>query len=193
MLLALVPFKMSHFILRKGKIMSNNVPSVTFKTKVRGESKAGKNPFIWVDISTADIFPGKSVVIFSLPAAFTRTSSNAHLPDFEAKYDELKSLGIDEVYCLSVNTPFTMIQWAKNLGINNVKMLPDAQAEFTRLMGMLVNKENAGFGKMSWRYSAHVVNGEIKKIFSEAGMMDDCPDDPFECSDVDTMIAHLKK
>jgi thioredoxin-dependent peroxiredoxin len=173
--------------------MSNNVPNVTFKTKVRGERKAGKNPFIWLDISTADIFPGKSVVIFSLPAAFTRTSSNAHLPDYEAKYDELKSLGVDEVYCLSVNTPFTMIQWAKNLGINNVKMLPDPQAKFTSLMGMLVKKENVGFGKMSWRYSAHVVNGEIKKIFSEAGMMDDCPDDPFECSDVDTMISHLKK
>ena len=115
------------------------------------------------------------------------------MPGYEAKYDELKSLGIDEVYCLSVNTPFTMIQWAKNLGINNVKMLPDPHAEFTRLMGMLVKKEHVGFGKMSWRYSSHVVNGEIKKIFSEAGMMDDCPDDPFECSDVDTMIAHLKK
>ncbi|MEH6528491.1 MAG: redoxin family protein [Porticoccus sp.] len=170
--------------------MSNNVPNVTFKTRVRGESIGGKNPFRWQDVSTADIFPGKSIIIFSLPAAFTQTSSSTHLPDYEAKYDELKSLGIDEVYCLSVNAPFTMLQWAKNLGINNVKMLPDAHADFTRLMGMLVKKEN---GKMSWRYSAYVVNGEIKKIFSEAGIMDDCPDDPFECSDVDTMISHLKK
>ena len=170
--------------------MSNNVPNVTFKIRARGESIGGKNPFRWHDVSTADIFPGKSVIIFSLPAAFTPTSSSAHLPGYEAKYDELKSLGIDEVYCLSINSPFTMLQWAKNLGINNVKMLPDAHADFTQLMGMSVKK---GGGKMSWRYSAHVVNGEIKKIFSEAGMMDDCPDDPFECSDVDTMISHLKK
>ncbi len=172
--------------------MSNRVPKATFRTRARGESVAGKNPFLWKSISTEDIFPGKSVIIFSVPAAFGSTSSSTHLPGYDAKYDELKSLGIDEVYCLSVNPPFTMIQWAKNLGIKNVKMLPDAQAEFTRLMGMLVTKEKLRFGKMSWRYSAHVVDGEIKQLFSEPGMMDDCPDDPFECSDVDTMIAYLK-
>jgi len=170
--------------------MSNNVPNVTFKIRARGESIGGKNPFLWNDVSTADIFSGKSIIIFALPAAFTQTSSSTHLPGYEAKYDELKSLGVDEVYCLSVSTSFTMLQWAKNLGIKNVKMLPDAQENFTRLMGMSVEKAN---GKVSWRYSAYVVNGEIKKIFSEAGMMDDCPDDPFECSDVDTMISHLKK
>ncbi|MDX2463013.1 MAG: redoxin family protein [Porticoccus sp.] len=172
--------------------MSNNVPNVTFKIRARGESIGGKNPFLWQDISTTDIFSGKSVIIFSLPAAFTQTRSNTHLPDYDAKYDELKSLGVDEVYCLSVNAPFTMIQWAKNLGINNVKMLPDSHAAFTRLMGMLVKREKLGLGENTWRYSAYVVNGEIKKIFSEAGMMDDCPDDPFECSDVDTMISYLK-
>ncbi|MBQ0711416.1 MAG: redoxin family protein [Porticoccus sp.] len=170
--------------------MSNNVPNVTFKIRVRGESVGGKNPFLWKDVSTEDIFPGKSIIIFALPAVFTQTCSSTHLPGYDAKYDELKSLGIDEVYCLGVNSPFTVNQWAKNLGIKNVKMLPDAHADFTRLMGMLVKKEN---GNTTWRYSAYVVNGEIKKIFSEAGMMDDCSGDPFECSDVDTMIAHLKK
>ena len=170
--------------------MSNNIPNVVFKIRARGESVGGKNPFRWNDVSTADISSGKSIIVFALPAAFTRTCSNTHLPDYEAKYDELKSLGIDEVYCLSINTSFAMLQWARNLGLNDVKMLPDARAEFTRSMGMLVTKEN---GEVSWRYSAYVVNGEIKKIFSEAGMMDDCPDDPFECSDVDTMISYLKK
>jgi peroxiredoxin len=160
-----------------------------FKTRARGKSVAGKNPFIWQDISTDDVFLGKSVVLFALPAAFTLTKSNAHLPDYDAKYDELKALGIDDVYCLSVKTPFAMIQWAKNLGIKHVKMLPDAHSQFTRLMGMLVQKES---GNVSWRYSAHVVNGEIQKIFVEDGKMDDCPDDPFECSDVDTMISYLK-
>lgn len=170
--------------------MSKNVPDVTFKTRVRGESVAGRNPWRWQDVSTAEIFSDKSIIIFALPAAFTSTCSSAHWQGYEANHDELKSLGIDEVYCLSIKAPYAMIQLAKNLGINNVKMLPDAHADFTRPMGMLVKKEN---NDISWRYSAHVVNGEIKQIFSEAGMMDDCPDDPLECSDVDTMIAHLKK
>lgn len=173
--------------------MSNNVPNVTFKTRVRDESIGGDNPFRWQDVSTEDIFSDKNIIIFSLPGAFTPTCSSTHLPGYETKYEELKSLGIDEVYCVSVNDAFTMFQWAKNLGVNNVKMLPDGNAEFTELMGMLVKKENLGFGKRSWRYSAHVVNGEIKKIFSEAGKMDNCPDDPFKCSDVDTMISYLKK
>jgi peroxiredoxin len=86
-----------------------------------------------------------------------------------------------------------MLQWVRNLGIKNVKMLPDAHADFTRPMGMLVKNEHIGSGDMTWRYSVHVVNGEIKKMFSEDGKMDDCPDDPFECSDVDTMISYLKK
>lgn len=173
--------------------MGNNVPNVTFKIRARGESVGGKNPLRWQDISMADISSDKSIVIFALPTAFTQTSSSAHLPDYEAKYDELKALGIDEVYCLSVKASFAMLQWVRNLGIKNIKMLPDAHADFTRPMGMLVKNEHIGSGDMTWRYSAHVVNGEIKKIFSEAGMMDDCPDDPFECSDVDTMISYLKK
>ncbi|WP_461517676.1 redoxin family protein [Porticoccus sp.] len=172
-------------------MMSNKVPEVIFRNRIRGEKGvAGRNPFRWVDIPSEEIFSGKNIVIFSLPAAFTETRSTNHLPDYDAKYDELKSLGVDEVYCLSVSAPFTMLQWAKNIGIKNVKMLPDGQGEFTRLMGMLVKKE---FSEVSWRYSAHVVNGEIQKLFTEAGMMDDCPDDPFECSDVDTMISYLKK
>lgn len=172
--------------------MNNLIPKVVFKTRVRDESVGGDNPFRWLDVSSDDISKNKSIVVFSLPGAFTPTCSSTHLPGFEEKYDELKSLGIDEIYCLSVNDAFTMFQWSKNLGIRKVKMLPDGNADFTRLMGMLVKKENLGFGNRSWRYAMHVVNGEIKQIFSEPGMMDNCQDDPFECSDVDTMIAYLK-
>jgi thioredoxin-dependent peroxiredoxin len=173
--------------------MGDNIPNVTFKIRARGESVGGKNPFRWHDVSTADIFPDKNIIVFALPTLFTSSDSSTHLPGYESKYDELKSLGIDEVYCLSVKSSFALLQSAKNLGINKVKMLPDAHAEFTRSMGMLVQNENFGAGDMSWRYSAYVVNGEIKKIFTEAGMTDNSPDDPFECSDVDTMISYLKK
>jgi len=172
--------------------MSHQVPNIVFKTRVRDESIAGDNPFRWQDVSTSDVFSGKSIVLFALPGAFTPTCSSTHLPGYETKYDELKSLGVDEVYCLSVNDAFTMFQWSKHLGVNHVKMLPDGNADFTRLMGMLVKKENLGFGSRSWRYSMHVVDGEIKKVFSEKGIMDNCPDDPFECSDVNTMINYLK-
>ncbi len=167
------------------------VPNVTFKTRVRDESVEGENPFRWEDKTTADIFSGKSIVIVALPGAFTPTCSSTHLPGYEKQYQELKSKGIDEVYCLSVNDAFTMFQWAKNLDIQNVKMLPDGNGDFTRLMGMLVKKENLGFGERSWRYSMHVVDGEIKAQFIEPGKMDNCPEDPFSVSDIDTMMAYL--
>jgi len=172
--------------------MPLNVPNIVFKTRVRDESIGGDNPFRWQDVSTDDIFKGKSIVVLALPGAFTPTCSSTHLPGFEAKYDELKAKGVDEVYCVSVNDAFTMFQWSKNLGVEKVKMLPDGNGDFTRLMGMLVKKENLGFGDRSWRYSMHVVDGEIKKMFAEPGLMDNCPDDPFTCSDIDTMLDYLK-
>ncbi|MFT6733335.1 MAG: peroxiredoxin [Polaribacter sp.] len=167
------------------------VPQVTFKTRVRDENVDGENPFRWQDVSTDNIFAGKSVIIVALPGAFTPTCSSTHLPGYEGKYEELKSKGIDEIYCVSVNDAFSMFQWAKNLGIEKVKMLPDGNGDFTRLMGMLVKKENLGFGDRSWRYSMHVVDGEIKSQFVEPGLMDNCPDDPYSVSDVNTMLASL--
>ena len=168
-----------------------NVPNVTFKTRVRDESIGGDNPFKWEDKTTSDIFSGKNIVILALPGAFTPTCSSTHLPGYEAKYEELKQKGVDEVYCISVNDAFTMFQWGKNLGLKNVKVLPDGNGEFTRGMGMLVKKENLGFGERSWRYSMQVVDGEIKQMFVEPGLMDNCPDDPFGVSDVDTMLKNI--
>lgn len=170
----------------------NPVPQVVFKTRVRDESVGGENPFRWQDLSTDEIFKGKKVIVFSLPGAFTPTCSSTHAPGFEAKYDEFKTLGIDAVICLSVNDAFVMFNWKKNLGIEKVFMLPDGNADFTRAMGMLVKKENLGFGDRSWRYSMYVEDGTIKKMFVEEGMVDNCETDPFFVSDADTMLAYLK-
>jgi len=172
--------------------MSTTVPQITFKTRVRDESVEGENPFRWQDVSSEQIFSGKKIVILALPGAFTPTCSSTHLPGFETKYQEFKDLGVDEIYCLSVNDAFTMFKWSKDLGINNVKMLPDGNGDFSRLMGMLVKKENLGFGNRSWRYSMLVDDSVISALFSEPGKMDNCPDDPFTCSDADTLLAHLK-
>ncbi|NEN95118.1 MAG: peroxiredoxin [Moorea sp. SIO1F2] len=170
----------------------NQVPDVVFKTRVRDESVAGPNPFRWQDRTTQEIFGGKRIVLFSLPGAFTPTCSSTHLPRYEELYDEIKAQGVDQVICLSVNDAFVMFQWGKQQGVQNIFLLPDGNGEFTRKMGMLVEKDNLGFGMRSWRYSMVVDNGKIEKMFVEPGYEDNCPTDPFEVSDADTMLAYLK-
>jgi len=173
--------------------MPLTVPEVVFKTRVRDESIGGDNPYRWQDVSTDDIFKGKKIVVLALPGAYTPTCSSTHLPGFDKNYQALIEQGVDEVYCLSVNDAFTMFQWSKHLGVENVKMLPDGNGDFTRMMGMLVKKENLGFGDRSWRYSMLVEDNKITKLFSEPGQEDNCPDDPFGVSDVDTMLDYLKQ
>jgi peroxiredoxin len=170
----------------------NNVPQVTFKTRVRDESVEGENPFRWQDVATDDIFKGKKIVLFSLPGAYTPTCSTTHAPGYEKHYDEMKALGVDEVICLSVNDAFVMYNWKKHLGLEKIFMLPDGNGDFTREMGMLVKKNNLGFGDRSWRYSMFVENGTIKKIFTEDGKSDNFGSDPFLVSDADTMLNYLK-
>ena len=172
--------------------MRNRVPKVTFKTRVRNEALGGPNPFEWKDLTTDEIFKGKNVVLFSLPGAFTPTCSTSHLPRYEALYEEFKAQGVDAVVCLSVNDAFVMFQWGKSQNAKNVFLLPDGNGEFTRKMGMLVDKSNLGFGPRSWRYSMYVEDGEIKQLFQEDGFEDNCPTDPFEVSDADTMLNYLK-
>lgn len=169
----------------------NPVPQVTFKTRVRDESVEGENPFRWQDVSTDDIFKGKKVVIFALPGAFTPTCSTTHAPGYEAVYDQIKALGVDEVICMSVNDAFVMFQWKKNLGLEKVHFLPDGNGDFAKGMGMLVKKTNLGFGDRSWRYSMVVEDGIIKKMFIEDGFGDNAGSDPFEVSDGNTMLAYL--
>ncbi len=170
----------------------DRVPDVVFKTRVRDASIDGENPFRWQDVSTADIFAGKKVIVFSLPGAFTPTCSTSHLPRYEELYDEFKAQGVDEIYCLSVNDAFVMYQWGLKQGANNVKLLPDGNGDFSKAMGMLVDKSNLGFGMRSWRYSMVVNDYKIEKVFSEEGFIDNCPTDPFEVSDADTMLAYIK-
>ena len=174
-------------------IEGKHVPNVVFKTRVRDESVGGDNPFRWQDITSDEIFKGKRIVVFALPGAFTPTCSSTHLPGYEKFYDEIKEQGVDEIYCLSVNDAFVMYQWGKHQGADKVKLLPDGNGEFTRKMGMLVRKENLGFGDRSWRYSMVVNDGVIEKIFVEPGFGDNCPTDPFEVSDAETILKYLKE
>ncbi len=171
----------------------SRVPEVIFKTRVRDEAVGGENPYRWQNVSTQELFAGKKIVVFSLPGAFTPTCSSTHLPGYEASYEEFTKLGIVEVICLSVNDAFVMFNWGKHQNAQHVRLLPDGNGDFTRGMGMLVKKNDLGFGDRSWRYSMFVDDGVIKKMFVESGFTDDCPTDPFEVSDAQTMLAWLKE
>ena len=172
------------------------IPYVNFKTRSGDTNAVGGCTFIggdWKEVDTTEIFDNKKVVVFALPGAFTPTCSSEQLPGYEEKYDEIKALGIDEIYCLSVNDAFVMNAWLRDEKITKVKAIGDGEAIFTQGMGMLVNKPKQGFGMRSWRYSMLVNNGEVLKVFEEPGKnnaSDD--DDPYTVSNPATMIKYLK-
>jgi glutathione-dependent peroxiredoxin len=149
------------------------VPQVTFRTRKNNE---------WVDVTTNDLFSGKTVIVFELPGAFTPTCSSSH--DLAKVF---KDNGVDEIVCISVNDAFVMNEWAKDQEAENITLLPDGNGEFTEQMGMLVDKADLGFGKRSWRYSMLVKDGVIEKMFIEP----DVPGDPFEVSDAETMLKYI--
>jgi len=172
------------------------VPSVAFKTLAidKGFMKTTGSVcpiFSWQDLTTKEIFSGKKVVVFALPGAYTPTCSGMHAPGYDGLYNQFKKKGVDEIYCLSVNDAFVMLNWFNDLGIKNLKFLPDGVGAFTKKMKMLVKKDNLGFGERSWRYSMYVVDGKIEKMFVEAGKKNNCPTDPFEVSDAETMLKYL--
>jgi peroxiredoxin/glutaredoxin len=154
------------------------VPDVVFKVMENGN---------WKDVSTDDIFKGKTVIVHSLPGAATPTCSTSHLPRYDELSTSFQKNGVDDIICISVNDTFVMNAWKKELGIKNVKMLPDGNGEFTEKMGMLVDKSDLGFGMRSWRYSMIVKDKVIEKMFIEPNE----PGDPFKVSDADTMLCHI--
>ena len=170
-------------------MLGNLVPQVTFRTRVRDESIGGDNPFKWVDVDTNDLFSNKKVILFSLPGAFTPTCSTFQLPDFEKLFGEFCKRGIDKIYCISVNDAFVMNAWGRSQNINNIHLIPDGSGEFTRKMGMLVNKDNLGFGFRSWRYAAIINNHKVEKWFEEPGFADNHLDDPYEISSPQNVLA----
>ena len=173
-------------------MIGKNLPDVTFKTRVRDNNDGSDNPYRWEDKTTDDYFTGKRVILFSLPGAFTPTCSTYQLPDFERLYGDFKTHGIDDIYCLSVNDAFVMNAWGRSQGIENVKLIPDGSGEFTRKMGMLVAKDNLGFGMRSWRYAAIVNDGVVEAWFEEPGYSDNCEDDPYGESSPQTLADALQ-
>jgi glutaredoxin-like protein len=154
------------------------VPAVTFHLRRNNE---------WVNVTTDELFKGKTVVVFSLPGAFTPTCSSAHVPGYNNLASVFKANGVDEILCVSVNDTFVMNEWAKDQKADSLTFIADGNGEFTEGMGMLVDKSDLGFGKRSWRYSMLVKDGVIEKMFIEP----EVPGDPFEVSDADTMLKYI--
>ena len=156
----------------------SRIPKVVFRTRRAHE---------WLDVDSGDIFSGRSVVVFSLPGAFTPTCSSSHVPRYNQLAREFNKRGVDEILCVSVNDAFVMNEWQHDQQAWNIRFLPDGNGEFTAGMGLLVDKEELGFGRRSWRYSMLVKDGVIKKMFIETEQ----PGDPFEVSDADTMLHYI--
>ena len=178
-------------IIMEGKHIGDMVPKVTFHTRVRDDSIEGPNPYTWQDMTSDDYFKGKKVIVFSLPGAFTPTCSTMQLPGFEKMYEDFHAKGIDEIYCMSVNDSFVMNKWAQDQDIQNIKVIPDGNGEFTNQMGMLVKKENLGFGNRSWRYAMVVDNGKIINMFVEPNKENNHGDDPYGETAPENIMNHL--
>ena len=159
-------------------MVGQRVPSATFKTRQNGE---------FFDVTSEQIFNGRTVVVFSLPGAFTPTCSSTHLPRFNELAPVFKQEGVDEIVCMSVNDAFVMDAWKEHQEADQVTLIPDGNGEFTQGMGMLVDKSDLGFGQRSWRYSMLVKDGVIDQMFIEHNL----PGDPFEVSDADTMLNYI--
>lgn len=157
----------------------HRVPDVTFRTR---------NGHEWKDVTTADVFAGKKVVVFALPGAFTPTCSSSHVPRYDELAPALMERGVDAIVCISVNDGFVMEEWGRAQRAEHITFLPDGNGAFTQAMGMLVDKRHLGFGQRSWRYSMLVDDGVITKMFIEP----EVDGDPFTVSDADTMLQHLE-
>jgi len=169
-----------------------SVPDVIFKVRVRDESIGGDNPFKWQDFTSKDYFDGKRVLVFSLPGAFTPTCSTFQVPGFEQNYEKIREMGIDEVYVISVNDTFVMRKWMLDQNVCKIKFIPDGNGDFTRQMGMLVDKSNVGFGSRSWRYAAVINNGMVEHWFEEPGREDNCAEDPYGETSPENVMEYLR-
>lgn len=154
------------------------VPNMVFKARPNDQ---------WKDISSDELFKGRTVVLFSLPGAYTPTCSSSHLPRYNELAAVFKQNGVDDIVCLSVNDAFVMNEWKVGQDAENITFIPDGNGDFSQGMGMLVDKRNIGFGMRSWRYSMLVKDGIVQKAFIEP----DKEGDPFEVSDAETMLHYV--
>jgi peroxiredoxin (alkyl hydroperoxide reductase subunit C) len=137
------------------------------------------------EISTEELFGGKTVVLFGVPGAFTPTCSAKHLPGYVQNYDALKAKGVDTVACMAVNDAFVMGAWGKDQGVGDkVMMLADGSADFTKKLGLELDLVARGLGIRSQRFVLVAKNGKVTHVAVEAP-------GAFEVSKAETVLASL--
>ncbi len=156
--------------------VGDSIPSVNLKHKTADGIQ---------DISTAELFGGKKVVVFALPGAFTPTCSAKHLPGFVAKAGEIKAKGVDTIACLSVNDAFVMDAWGKDQGVGDkVLMLADGNGEFSKALGLEFDGSGFGMGTRCQRFAMIVENGTVAALnIEEPGV--------FEVSSAEAVLSTL--
>ena len=153
------------------------VPNVTFRTR-QGDQ--------WVDVTTEQLFAGKTVIVFSLPGAFTPTCSAKHLPGYIEQAEAFKAAGVDEIWCVSVNDAFVMGAWGREQNATGkVRMIADGDAAFAKATGLTLDLNGKGLGLRSNRYSMLVKDGKVVTLNVEAP-------GKFEVSDAATLLAQAK-
>ena len=116
-------------------------------------------------VETDAYFAGRKIALFSVPGAFTPTCSARHLPGFVERYDELKSKGVDEVACVSVNDAFVLQAWAAQSGAEGkVTMLADGNGDFAEALGLAADFSKFGMGKRGQRWSAIIDDGVVSEL-----------------------------
>jgi peroxiredoxin len=167
--------------------VGQEVPNVNFPIRIENEH----GEMDWSYINSTVEFAGKRVIIFGLPGAFTPTCSSEQVPGYEGHFKKFQSLGIDQIYCISVNDCFVMKSWQMSIDAEQIVFLPDGNGEFTHKFGAECKKSNLGFGYRSWRYAAVLNDGKVEKMFIEEGFADNIESDPFLISNAETVLEYL--
>lgn len=164
--------------------IGDKLPATTlmeFHDTTDGGCILGPNP---VDVSASAA--GKTIALFALPGAFTPTCSAKHVPGYMDQYDALRSEGVDEIWCVSVNDAFVMGAWGRELkSAGKVRMLGDGDATFTKATGLTLDLTGKGLGLRSNRYSMLVKDGVVTQLNVEGP-------GKFEVSDASTLLAQVK-
>ena len=141
--------------------IGDRLPNVTFNVP---------GPDGTQQLTTADVFGGKTVALFAVPGAFTPTCSVKHLPSFRDKAAELKAKGVDTIACTAVNDQFVMGAWARDQDVlGDIVMLADGSGEFAKAIGLDADFSKFGMGARSKRYSMIVKDGVVSQLNVEDG------------------------
>jgi len=139
--------------------IGDRIPDSTLMTMTDGKP---------VPLTTAELFNGKKVVLFSVPGAFTPTCSVKHLPSFVDNVDAILDKGVDTVACMAVNDVFVMNAWGQSANADRIAMLADGNGEFAKSLGLEMDASGFGMGERSQRFALVADDGVVSHLFIEA-------------------------